>query len=538
MAATPDSARSRAPFLLAVAAVTCLAVWLRTWGITTQVVIDDEWHALHKLVEASYSGIFNSFGLADHSIPLTMFYKWMAGTFGIAEGRLRVLQVICGVALVPVSAWLALIATRDRAAAVLFAILVCGAPFLVMWSRFARPYSISLLLTVLCVAAIWRWRSRRTTALAASAAITGALATWFHPLMGMYPAIACLFVGVEDIAGSGPRSRQVRESLKLGAGVAAAMTALLISPLYKDRESLAAKSGHDYPGFDTYERMFSIFWGGLPAPAFALALAATAWGLVALWRSNRRMAVYLLVLGALPAVILNVTGAAWMYQGQNFGRYILPLQPLMLFLGALGIVSAARAIGRSHSEGAAWLACAAIGAGYLAATPAIPYTAKLGTWYGHLDYHWDYRMRWNAHKRQYPHLDPPDFYRKLGTEPAGTIVEAPFNFEAPGNPLAYYATFHRHQELFGMIHDICRPGSPRLGEVAQGDRRFRFRRFVFLADPAAVKATGARYLIFNRDIQTRPFPVRDDCLARLAQLYGEPTFVDARTAVWELHRPR
>src|SRR5258706_456325 len=81
MAATPDPARSRALFFWAVAAATLLALWLRAWGITIQVVLDDEWHALHKLVEASYSGIFKSFGLSDHSIPLTLFYKWMADNF-------------------------------------------------------------------------------------------------------------------------------------------------------------------------------------------------------------------------------------------------------------------------------------------------------------------------------------------------------------------------------------------------------------------------------------------------------------------------
>src|SRR3954470_8124912 len=182
MATNPSEARSRRWYLIAVGIASALALWLRVHGITSQVVIDDEWHALHKLQEASYSGIFNSFGLADHSIPLTLFYKWMANTFGLAEGRLRALQVITGVALVPACAWIAWGAIRDRAAAALLAFLVAGAPFLVMFSRFARPYSVSLLFTVLCVAAIWRWRTERIHRMAVSAALTGAMATWFHPL--------------------------------------------------------------------------------------------------------------------------------------------------------------------------------------------------------------------------------------------------------------------------------------------------------------------------------------------------------------------
>ena len=171
MAATPDPARSRAPFLFAVGLATALALWLRSWGVTGQVVLDDEWHAIHKLASSTYGDIFTTFGLADHSIPLTLFYKYMAGTIGLAEGRLRALQIACGVALVPVCAWAAWGATRDRAVAALFAFLVAGAPFLVMWSRFARPYSIALLFAVLAVASIWRWREERTSLLGVSAGL-------------------------------------------------------------------------------------------------------------------------------------------------------------------------------------------------------------------------------------------------------------------------------------------------------------------------------------------------------------------------------
>ena len=85
-----------------------------------------------------------------------------------------------------------------------------------------------------------------------------------------------------------------------------------------------------------------------------------------------------------------------------------------------------------------------------------------------------------------------------------------------------------------MIHDLCQQGSERIGEVPPNDRRFRFRRFVDLANPRAVRATGARYLIFNRDLPTRFAPVRDTCVAKLTALYGPPKEIDARVVVWEL----
>jgi hypothetical protein len=538
MAATPDSASSRARFLFAVGIATVLGLWLRAWGVTGQVVLDDEWHAIHKLVASTYGEIFNTFGLADHSIPLTLFYKYMAGTIGLAEGRLRILQIICGVALVPVCAWVAWGATRDRAAAALFAFLVAGAPFLVMWSRFARPYSVSLLFAVLAVASIWRWRARRSGLMAASAALTAMTCAWFHPLAGIYPALACLFVFVEDVrATSRGMPRPWRKSLGLGLLVAASMSALLLGPLLNDPEALRAKAGGDRPDFNTYEWMLALVWGGLPTPAYAIALAIAAWGWIATWRRDRPLASFLAVMALAPAAILTITGAVWIHGGGTFLRYQLPLLPLVLFMGSAGGVDLARRAGRRHDEGAAWIAVVVLSVGYLAATPAIAQVARLGTWYAHVDFHWDYRHRWADYKRAAKEFDPPDFYRQLGAMAPGTIVEAPYVWEAPYNPLAYYSTYHHQREVFGLIHDLCKQGD-RIGEVPPNDRRFRFRRFVDIGNPRAVRATGARYLIFNRDLPTRFAPQRDTCVAKLTGLYGPPRQMDARVVVWELQEAR
>ncbi len=524
-------------FLVAVAIATALAAWLRTYGITGQVLLDDEWHAIHKLLAASYDDIFLTFGLADHSIPLALLYKAMADTVGLAEGRIRMLQVACGIALVPVAAWLAWRASGDAPAAALFAFLVSGAPFLVMWSRFARPYSITLLLSALCVAAVWRWRTRRSWKLAACAALTAALLAWFHTIAGMYAAIACLFVFVEDVfAPARMRPRPSWRSLRLGLAVAAAMTAILAAPLINDSDSLSGKAGGDYPNFDTVERMVAIFWGGLPTPVVVLACALAAWGVVTMLRRDPRLAAYLLILGVVPAALLALSGAVYIFAGQNYARYQLPLQPLVLFFGSVGTMSIVRAAFRRRAEAAAWSAAGVLSAAYLYATPAIAQVATLGPWYGHLDYHWDYRYRWMVAKRN-AQFAPPDFYLKLARMAPGSapVIEAPFIWEAPYNSLAIYATYHRQREMFGMIHDLCLDG-PRIGEIPPHDPRLRFRLFVFLDDVAGVKKTGARYLLLNRDLPYgRQFPENGHCIEKLTRLYGTPIELDARQAVFDLH---
>src|SRR5258706_6372276 len=86
----------RRSFVIAVAVATVLAVWLRSYGITSQVVIDDEWHAIHKLASSSYGGIFSSFGWAGPSIPPTFPFKALAGTAGLPAGTFAHGPNMCG----------------------------------------------------------------------------------------------------------------------------------------------------------------------------------------------------------------------------------------------------------------------------------------------------------------------------------------------------------------------------------------------------------------------------------------------------------
>jgi hypothetical protein len=85
----------------------------------------------------------------------------------------------------------------------------------------------------------------------------------------------------------------------------------------------------------------------------------------------------------------------------------------------------------------------------------------------------------------------------------------------------------------GMLHGLCLDGQLD-GEVPK-DPRFRFRNFVFLDDRDAVLATGARFLLLNRErLHGDPFVQADRCLAALTKIYGPPVDVDSRVAVFDL----
>jgi len=63
--------------LLAAASIGA-GIYLRATQLSTQILLDDEWHAIHKLLHSDVKGIVTSFGVADYSIPLTLYYRFLA----------------------------------------------------------------------------------------------------------------------------------------------------------------------------------------------------------------------------------------------------------------------------------------------------------------------------------------------------------------------------------------------------------------------------------------------------------------------------
>src|SRR5260370_5551324 len=75
-----------------------LGAWLRLDQWLDQVLIDDEWHALHQIIERTPAQLFLSFGYADYSVPLGMLDAWIAAQFGLGEAAMRLPIMAAGLA--------------------------------------------------------------------------------------------------------------------------------------------------------------------------------------------------------------------------------------------------------------------------------------------------------------------------------------------------------------------------------------------------------------------------------------------------------
>ena len=72
---------------------------LRVWQLDIQILIDDEWHAVHRLLRASASDIATHLGYADYSIPLTLYYQGLHRTIGLSEWGMHVPPLLAGIGL-------------------------------------------------------------------------------------------------------------------------------------------------------------------------------------------------------------------------------------------------------------------------------------------------------------------------------------------------------------------------------------------------------------------------------------------------------
>lgn len=156
------------------------AVVLRVYGLAQQWLIDDEWHGIHRILAGEpWRDMFFAVGVADFSVPLTLYYRVLARFTEVDEVLMRLPVVIAGLGLVAGGAlWM------WRRAGLLEASLLTGflafSPMLVYQSRNARPYAITILLTWAALWALARWHKEGQTRWAVLYSLAAVLACWFH----------------------------------------------------------------------------------------------------------------------------------------------------------------------------------------------------------------------------------------------------------------------------------------------------------------------------------------------------------------------
>lgn len=518
---------------LPLAAAVAAGTWLRCQQWFDQVLIDDEWHLVHRLVLSTPREMFLDFGYADYGIPLGLLYAALGNLTSFSESLLRLPMLVAGVATLVVLPMLVL-RRAGLAAATVLAWLLAISPLLIVYSRLARPYAIVLLLVWIAVFALARVvvRHERAFATGCVAAVTSVLAIWMHLAMACYVAAAFVMAAaaLAGVPHAGRRAAARRLGIvALATGLACAV--LVLPPLLAHPEAMTRKSGLDSPNVDTVLSAW-FAWVGTTSPWVAgiVALLA-AIGLPRLLRSVPQAAA--VALGTVLAFLLVVaTRPASSHYGIVLARYLLPTLPLVLLAAAVGAMAllqpAARRAPRA-TFAAAGVAGAAACVVLLATSPAREWWERPNANALHMQYYFDFRPGRNPYL---PHLDRvPDsaFWRLLARRPPGSVrvAVAPFYFESFNWNAPEWERESGQMLIPAYLSGFCVDW--RWGEVPRGPR-FAFRNAVRLGSTREIAARGIDLVVWQKPYVRGTDLVGEEtlhCEAVLRERFGAPVYEDA-----------
>ena len=524
-------------FVLALA----VGAFLRWYQLGTQILLDDEWHAIHTLLRADARDIATHLGLADYSIPLTLYYRCLYLYGGLSEWGMHLPMLICGVALLVVAPWL-LRRQASPATLAIWSALLAISPLLVYHSRTARPYAITSLLTFVAIVAFHEWwnRSEKRGRWAITYVACTFLAGWLHLITLPFTLLPFIFFSIAVLRNFfGPVGaggwRDLARLLLLGVLTAAPLAVALLPPMLNDWGALAAKAGTDTVSVESAYRSLLMCFGIARPIVFATLVLLLALGVRSWWRRDAMFVTYLgtIVIGAAIAVALS--HPAWVQHPGTYARYLQPAIPFLLLGVAEGIATAISRLATLAQFAAALVVPAAL----FAAGPIPGYLYNPNQFMGHPYFQFDYDSVHNLYRTQLPDGPISVFYRRLAALPPRslTLIEAPWSLRTDHDPEPLYQKLHRQYVKIGLV-------APECGESGYGDypesSGMRLAQFVHLSALLRGDTQGADFLVMHLHAwpQNQPPPPQwpdvTACLSRVEQHFGAPVYGDDEIEVFAL----
>jgi len=424
-----------------------------------------------------------------------------------------------------------------RATASVFALLIAISPLLVIYSRLARPYAITLLLGWIAHAAFVRYQASARGGVRPGLVygLAATLAVWLHPIVAPF-VLAPLLWGVAQLRHTAPADRRqhLMRLIWIALPTCLAMAALVLPPVLLHPESLLGKSGVDVPDLATLIGLWYAWLGTGSTSVVVICVALAAYGAREIWRTLPEAHTGALGIG-LTLLGVMLTRPAWSFHPATLARYLLPFLPLLLLAVAAGAIRAAARIATPVTgarlvlaAGVAALPCAAL-------TLESPLPAMLrypSTQTDGLVYYMDFRPAKNPFLPYLEAIPLSPFWQSLAERPAGSvrIAAAPFYFESYNWDAARWERVSRQSVLPGYLTGLC--VDQRAGEVPQSPL-FDFRNAVHLADDKSLARRKIDYVVWQKPyLQTssgKPEAIGADtahCEATLRARFGAPTFED------------
>ncbi len=536
---------ARTGWLLLAIGFATVGMFLRVWQLRRQILIDDEWHALHKLLASGYADIASHFGLADYCIPLTLYFRTLFDGGMLSEWSMHLPPLLAGLALMAVGFWMlrdvATIATRTN-----WLGLVALSPLMIYLSRTARPYTLAALAVLIAILVFTRWwrDGRRGDAIAYVVAAT--IAGWLHLMTLPFLLAPLLLFGAMSVAQSFSiehRRASLMTLLRLiamGAAVLLLLTALLLPAFINDWASLSQKAGMGSASLESGWRTWLMLGGTGHHLVGVIVLTLAALGVRPLWCRDRDFTACILFVLIIGPVAIMLARPDWIQHPGVLARYVFPVLVLLLLLVAEGITSLLSRLPAAAVQIGIVLSLL-ISSFILGPIPeALYYPNQL---MGHPRFQFDYDPAHNPYRDPTRvQFDTPvsEFYQSLAKLPPATVklIEAPWRLEAQYIPHDTLQKVHRQLIKAGMVAGVC--GTSSWGDFSALSDQLRFREFVPVVQLLEGATWDADYLVIR---PKPPFPAGQPipewpdmlaCMPTIEKKFGGPVFRDGEIVVFAL----
>ena len=318
-----------------------------------RVFFGDEIGTLRYLKE-SPSYILTHFGTWLSMNYFILVEKGVAWLCGAADWRLTLLPMAAAVAIIPLTASLALKFTGSTRTALIAASLTAFNPYLVYWGPAIRAYSLLVAFSLLAINEFFHWYQQRDWWSGVRCAAVVLLLLLVH-LNGVYTVafLVLLLVAETIFAGwsEGRRFLWDSRTLWIPLGAVAIIVGIAYWHLLPDIAKVNKEWGTDIPptSMGYLPQVFAVYMGG----GYGVYLS----GLLLLagsWSAAREKQALLLLCGAiiLGPVLMSLQGVS--VQSSASARYLIFALPLLLILTAQGIDWLARSVWQRRTAIAAW----------------------------------------------------------------------------------------------------------------------------------------------------------------------------------------
>ncbi|MBC8466763.1 MAG: hypothetical protein H8D55_02880 [Deltaproteobacteria bacterium] len=508
---------------------------LRLYQLPGQILFGDEWHAIFAATHFDYSQIVSNFGLSDRSIPITLYYKFAMNSVGLEEWVIRAPFFLSGTLTILVLPLL-IRSLVGRFTSNLFAWLLAISPPLIFYSRFARPYSISLFCGFVAVIMFFRWWMAPNWRPAILYVILAAASAYL--LLVTLPFVLGPFLFFLALSLHSPwiqLSHSIKRLTGLGILTLFPLLLLLAPPLYFSFEAVSNKASHSMVQLSVMAEAFKILTGQESLIIITITLMLAITGLIRMCRKSPSFTAYLFALSLIQAVTILILRPMGANAPHILARYMLLALPAMLIFVAAGVEAILAVF---HSPLKKWVRIAlpvGLCTLFFLEGPilAVNYRPNNATSLMMLVYALKGEKYHSILKRV------PEFYKNIAIHPPAslTIVEAPFIWQANHIPL--YQKIHRQHILMGLANGLC----GKKEAILTSKHIANLSSIVDLNSIDELFDEGVNFVVFHKWLQNevrvtlpayRSQQDMSNCIERYRTRLGAPLFEDEDITVFEI----